>query len=63
MIMEEIINDEHISLDYDDTRPNRDIYEYRLTTFDNNAHYENEIYLNKEQLLELYEGLRKLNFK
>ena len=56
--MEEIIYDEHIVLDFDSSKS-----EYRLSIFDKNSHYLDEIYLTKEHLSELYEGLKGLNLE
>lgn len=61
--MKEILNDEHIELDYDDNRITQDLYEYRLSIFDKNMHYVDEIFLNKEHLLELFNGLKKINIE
>ncbi len=55
--MEELINDEHISLDYVD---NSDNGNYRLSIFDKNYHYLNEIYLSKTHLIELLIGLKNI---
>lgn len=57
--MEEIINDEHVTLDYNGNRTNE---KYRLSIFDNNCHYIDEFYLDEIHLKELMEGLKKFNF-
>lgn len=61
--MEDIIIDEHVSLDYDSDRKNKGLDEYRLTVFDNNLHYNDEIFLNETQLYELFNGLKNIDLK
>lgn len=61
--MEDIIIDEHVSLDYDSDRKNKGLDEYRLTVFDNNLHYNDEIFLNETQLYELFNGLKNVDLK
>lgn len=61
--MEDIIIDEHVSLDYDSDRKNKGLDEYRLTVFDNNLHYNDEIFLNETQLYELFNGLKNVELK
>lgn len=48
--MDEIINTENISLDYSNEND-----EYRLSLFDRNYHYTDEIYLTPIQLRDLIE--------
>lgn len=61
--MEDFIIDEHISLDYDSDRKNKGLDEYRLSIFDKNLHYTDEIYLNKTHLFELFNGLKQMNLE
>lgn len=61
--MEEFIIDEHISLDYDSDRKNKGLDEYRLSIFDKNLHYTDEIFLNKTHLFELFNGLKQMNLE
>lgn len=61
--MKDIIIDEHISLDYDSERKNKGLDEYRLSIFDSNLHYTDEIFLNETHLCELLNGLKKMDLK
>lgn len=61
--MEDFIIDEHITLDYDSERKNKGLDEYRLTIFDSNLHYTDEIFLNKTHLYELFNGLKEMNLE
>lgn len=61
--MEDFIIDEHISLDYDSDRKNKGLDEYRLSIFDKNLHYTDEIFLNKTHLFELFNGLKQMNLE
>lgn len=61
--MKDIIIDEHISLDYDSERKNKGLDEYRLSIFDSNLHYTDEIFLNETHLFELLNGLKKMDLK
>lgn len=61
--MEDFIIDEHISLDYDSNRKNKGLDEYRLSIFDKNLHYTDEIFLNKTHLFELFNGLKQMNLE
>lgn len=61
--MEDFIIDEHITLDYDSERKNKGLDEYRLTIFDGNLHYTDEIFLNKTHLYELFNGLKEMNLE
>ena len=61
--MEEIIYDDHITLDFDEQRKNQGIDEYRLSVFDKHGHYLDEIFLTEQHLAELYNGLKGLDLK
>lgn len=61
--MEDFIIDEHISLDYDSDRKNKGLDEYRLSIFDKNLHYTDEIFLSKTHLFELLNGLKQMNLE
>lgn len=52
---------ENISLDYNDTLFNQgEKAAWRLTLNDSNGHYENEIYLRKEQLRDILYALKTI---
>lgn len=55
--MEYIIDTDKITLDFDEDRKTKDLYEYRLTVFDSNCHYSDEIHLKAEHLQDLLKGL------
>lgn len=55
--------DDHIELDYNIERKDKGIYEYRLSIFDANGHYQDEIYLGTTHLIELYHALKKMNLE
>lgn len=59
--MEYILDTENISLDYSNEREFNNSPGYRLTLYDIHGHFDKEVYLRKEQILDLIEGLEKLN--
>lgn len=58
--MEYIIDTENITLDYSESRKDKSLYEYRITVFDDNGHYSDEIYLSDSHLLDLVDELQKI---
>lgn len=56
--MKTILETERVSVDFDETN-NR----YRITTFDNNFHYDSELILDAEQMLDIQKSLRKLKIQ
>lgn len=58
--MENIIETSHIALDYDESRENRDLGAYRLTTYGKYGHYEDEIYLSRRQMENLIKATKDL---
>ena len=56
--MEELINTDYITLDYIG-----DTNEYRLSLFDENYHYVDEVYLTPEQLKDLIDEGQNLEIR
>lgn len=60
--MENVFETENIILDYSEDRKERDLDVFRLSLFDKNGHYNDEIHLSLEHLIDLADCLKKIDF-
>lgn len=58
--MEYFVDTERISLDYSEDRLDNFMPEYRMTLYDKYGHFDADVYLTKEQVDDLVEGLKKI---
>ena len=61
--MDFLIETDRIELDYDESREDRDLGEYRLTLNDRYGHYDTQVYLDDEQVRDLLDGLKAVENK
>ena len=58
--MEYFVDTENISFDFDEMRRLSDNPEYRITLLDKYGHFDSEMYLTREQVVDFAEGFDKI---